>query len=118
MIMLSGKKKVDVNLYDYVFFATTTCPGMPVGCIHRPDLAAPKSWERLCYNGETERFLEMYESMWHTDLDKINALRDLVELSESGKWIQLVFYEDDCNDGERPILYKILKEWTSNVKIE
>lgn len=119
MIMLSGKRKVDCETYDHVWYATTTCPGLKVGCEHHPELAGSKKLEALFYAG-VKPAEEIYATYVQelTSEPKISHLRELVRRSEAGEWFQLIFYEDSPTDGERPYMYDILKEMTSEVYIE
>ena len=119
MIMLSGKKKVDCMQYDHVWYVTTTCPAMKQGCEHHPELAASKEAHNLCYgpNSNHEEFYKRYVAEL-TSEPKISLLKDIVRRSDAGEWFQLVFYEDDSNEGERPYLYSILKGLTNDVHIE
>lgn len=121
MIMLSGRNKIDTETYDHCWFATTTCPHMGPGCEHHPEIAG--SWDigKYCIPDHPEYneklFYEKYvEEM--TSSPKINHLREIVRRSEAGEWFQLIFYELDPKDGERPYLYNILKGMTDNVRIE
>ena len=119
MIMLSGKKKVDCRTYDHVWYATTTCPGMRTGCEHHPEIAGSKKLEALFYEGKKspDEIYAMYVEEL-TSEPKISYLRELVRRSEAGEWFQLIFYEDSPTEGERPYMYAILKEMTSEVFIE
>lgn len=119
MIVLSGKKKVDLNQYDHVWYVTTTNPGMRVGCEHHPELAAPMKLHTDICRGliSEEEFCTHYVKMLRTP-EKQLLILDLVSRSEMGEWFQLIFYEDDMRDGERKYFYEILKEHTENVRIE
>ena len=119
MIMLSGKNKVDMSQYDHVWYVTTTCPGMKVGCEHHPELAGSMEIGKLCYgpNADFDEFYRRYVAEL-TSEPKISYLREVVKRSEAGEWFQLVFYENEPTDGERPYMYKILKSMTDEVYIE
>jgi hypothetical protein len=117
--MLSGKKQVDCQQYDHVWYVTHTCPGMKTGCEHHPELAASKKTCNLCYPPHTD--LDLFYKEYVRELTsepRISKLKQIVERSEAGEWFQLIFYEDDPNDGERPYMYKILKQLTNDVYIE
>lgn len=116
MIMLSGKRKVNFDLYDNVWYVTTTCPGMKVGCEHHPELAASKEAGKL-YSIDPKLFYDQYVKEL-TSEPKVTYLKDVVKRSDAGEWFQFIFYEDDPTDGERPYMYDILKNMTSNVYIE
>lgn len=118
MIQLSGKNNVDMQLYDHVWYVTSTCPGMRVGCEHHPELAASKELSKLCYgdNPDFDAFYKGYVAEL-TSEPKISYLRNVVRRSEAGEWFQLIFYEDDPKDGERPYMYEILKTMTNEVYI-
>lgn len=116
MIMLSGKNKVQFDMYDHVWYATTTCPHMRVGCEHHPEIAGSYAIWKYCEHDEDRFYREYIREM--TTEPKISRLKEIVKRSDAGEWFQLIFYEDDPNTGERPYLYKILKELTDNVEIE
>lgn len=119
MIMLSGKNKVDTELYDHVWYVTTTCPRMRVGCEHHPELAIDYAFHlAICKGQITEsEFVEEYIKEL-TSPPKLSHLKELVKRSEAGEWFQLIFYEDSMNEGERKHLFSILKKMTDNVDIE
>lgn len=120
MIMLSGREKIDYEQYDHVWYATTTCPGMPMGCEHHPELAGSYDIGVYCMPGENynpELFYSKYVEELTTE-PKLSYLKDLVRRSENGEWFQLIFYEKNPTDGERPYLYDILKGMTNDVFIE
>lgn len=119
MIMLSGRDKIDTVMYDKVWYATHTCPGMGPGCEHHPELAASQETCNLCYppNPDPEEFYrrfveELHSEPWQTHL------RNLVKMSDAGEWIQLIYYELDKNDGERKYVYEVLRTMTDKVCIE
>ena len=119
MIMLSGKNKVDCSLYDNVWYVTCTCPGMRQGCEHHPELAASKQTEALCYADQPD--FDLFYKRYVEELTsepKFSYLKEVVRRSEAGEWFQLIFYEDDPTDGERPYMYEILKKLTDKVSIE
>lgn len=121
MITLSGKNKVQMDLYDHVWYATTTCPGMRIGCEHHPEIAGSYEIGKYCIPGRPEYDEERFYVEYVKELSsepKISYLRDIVRRSENGEWFQLVFYEDDPNDGERKYMYQILKQMTNKLRIE
>lgn len=118
MITLCGRDAIDTKLYDKVWYATHTCPGMGPGCEHHPELAASQETCNLCYGESPDndefyrRFVqELQSEPWQTHL------RNLVELSNKGEWIQLIYYELDPNEGERKYVYDALRKMTSDVNI-
>lgn len=119
MIMLSGVDKIDFQQYDMVWYVTTTCPNMCVGCEHHPELAASKNLYKYCYgdNKDLNKFYEEYCKEL-TSEPKLSNLKKLVEMSNRGMWVQLIFYEKDMHDGERLYMYNILKKLTANVYVE
>lgn len=120
MIMLTYWKNVDLQEYDIAYYATHS---VPVSCrrhgvIHRPDLGPSQSLADAYYKGRVndETFYSMYEDeLRNTKMDK---LKELVAESDNGKWIQVLFFEKLPTDGERPYMYKVLKELTQKVNIE
>lgn len=118
MIMLSPQSKINFELYDVVYYATTTCPRMREGCIHRPDIAGSKGLYKYIYElHDEEKFYAEYVKEMRSE-PAFSKLKEIVAESSMGKWIQLIFYEEDANDGERKYLYSILKEMTNDVKVE
>ena len=119
MIMLSSKNKVDCQQYDHVWYCTTTCPGMRQGCEHHPELAGSRELHALWYKGgfSEEELYAMYVKEMSTS-DKLLNLLEVIRRSDNGEWFQLIFYENDKNDGERKYLYDIIKKYTDNVYIE
>ncbi len=120
MIMLCSRKDIDTFTFDKVWFATHTCPGMGPGCEHHPELAASEETCRLCYppNADEEEFYRRFQQEirsepWQTHFKNLVKMSD-----EEGLWIQLIYYEKDPHDGERPYVYEVLKQMTNNVVIK
>lgn len=117
MIVLTSIYAVDCTTFDHVWYVTTTCPGMRVGCEHHPELAASKYAHSLYYNGDVDGFYKTYVKELST-APKLNDLLEVIRRSDLGEWFQFIFYEKDPTDGERPYLYAIIKKYTDNVRIE
>ena len=101
MIVLTSIYKVDCESFDHVWYVTTTNPGMRVGCEHHPELAASKEAGKLYYAGDEKGFYEAYVREL-THAPKLGYLMEVIRRSELGEWFQLVFYEKEPTDGERP----------------
>lgn len=116
MIMLCGRENIDAFTFDKVWFATHTCPGMGPGCEHHPELAASEETCKLCY--PPNRNIELFYERFCMELRSepiLSHLKHIVELSNKGEWIKLIYYEKEHTDGERPYVYKVLKEMTDEV---
>lgn len=121
MIMLSPRSKTDLELYDHVWYVTTSAPGIKSGCEHHPELAGSYEIGKYCIPDHPEydekKFYELYVKEL-TSMPKLGYLQDVVRRSEAGEWFQFVFYEEPPTDGERPYMFKILKGMTDQVEIE
>lgn len=121
MIMLSPKSKINYEQYDHIWYATTSAPGKNLDCEHHPEIAGSYEIGKYCIPSHPEYNPEkFYEEYWKeiTSEPKISYIKDIVRRSEAGEWFQLIFYEQDPTEGERPYMYKLLKSLTDNVYIE
>ena len=110
MIVISNVKDIDTSLFDEVWYITNNVPNMRVGCTQHSELAPFIGTYMLFRRGSLNRqeLLNEYgQALWSGKYD--DAINDLVKLTESGKWIQLVCYCDDYNECHRHILYRYLK---------
>lgn len=117
MIVLTSIYKIDCETFDNVWYCTTTCPGLRVGCEHHPELAASREAGKIFYSGDEKGFYDAYvREMTHAP--KLGYLMEVIRRSDLGEWFQLIFYERNPDEGERPYLYEIIKKYTDNVRIE
>lgn len=118
MIMLTYWKKKDLREYDLVIYTSKSVPErcLQPGIEHWKQLAASDELCELWGKIPESEFGSRYEQELRTVLkDEVDRL---VKLSESGKWIQILFFEEKPDEGERPWLYNVLSELTSDVYIE
>ena len=117
MIALSYRGQIDTEMYSRIWYPTHTCPGMQLGCEHHPEFAASKELGSECYNpnNDAKAWVLKYEKEFRNTPSKMKALKDLVALSDSGVWIQLLFYEKTSDVSEGSALYRMLKEFTDDV---
>ena len=116
MITISGVHDIDFNQYDEVWYITNNNPSMRVGAIHHPELAPPRGPYTRYRNGEItlQELLSIYENLlWAGRYDE--AVNNLIQLSDSGKWIQLVCYCKVFDECHRSRLYEYLSSKYSNV---
>lgn len=118
MIMLTYWKKKAPLDYDILAFTSLSVPARCTqpGIQHWKDLAASQELGDLWGKMPEEEWGERYYQELMTD--KNARLLELVKLSDSGKWIQILFFEESPKEGERPWLYKALKQYTEEVYIE
>ena len=121
MIVLTSRKNANFELFDHVWCCNITCVGMPMECEHHPELAADKDDGAYCIPGnplyDEEEYYRRYVAKMKSE-PTFSKWKEVVKRSDNGEWFQLLFYEDLPSEGERPHLYKILKELTSNIKLE
>ena len=116
MIVISGVSDIDTEQYDSVWYITNNCPNMKIGCEHHSELA-PFIGDYMKYRrGDmslSELLNEYGQALWAGKYKSI--IDELIEMSEQGKWIQLVCYCKDYTKCHRFILYKYLSTYYNQV---
>ena len=118
MIMLTYWKNKDLREYDKVIYTSASVPARCTqpGIEHWKQLAPSQELCNLWGKLPEVELGARYEEELRTVL--LPELRKLIELSESGKWIQVLFFEKSPDEGERPWMFKVLSELTTDVYIE
>lgn len=118
MIMLTYWKKKDLREYDKVIYTSKSVPARCTqpGIEHWNQLAPSDELHSLWCKNPSAEVGKMYEQELRTVL--LPELMKLVELSEKGTWIQILFFEENPEDGERPWMFKVLSDFTKDVYIE
>ena len=118
MIMLTYWKNKNLREYDKAIY---TSASVPARCT-QPGI---EHWKQLAPSGELCKLWgKVPETDWGAKYAEelrtvlLPELMKLVELSESGMWIQVLFFEESQEDGERPWMYQVLKELGTDVYIE
>jgi uncharacterized protein YeaO (DUF488 family) len=111
MIIISGIKDIDFAQYDQVWYITNNNPNMRVGAQHHQELAPPANYYYQYRQGaiSLDSLLNEYGSKLWSGVYK-EAIDNLIGLSESELWIQLVCYCTNYNKCHRYVLYRYLKE--------
>ena len=117
MIVISGADKVNFREYDKVYYITVVPPDMVLPEEHHfPELAPPEGlfWQYRKKQIPVETLLNTYGQMlWSGKYSE--AINNIMQLSNSGAWIQLVCYCKDYTKCHRYVLYKYLCTLTDKV---
>ena len=117
-ITLTYWKNKDVLNYDIVAY---TSYKVPMRCVTN----SMKHWNELAPSAELgwlyrKMPIEEWGKRYVDELlsEHGKELERLAECSDAGTFIQILFLEEDKEDGERKWLYEALRHYTNNVYIE
>lgn len=114
MIVIATRRDVDLDTYDEVWYPTTTCPGMQIGCKHKPELGPSKYTSKYYYETkDLDGFMKRYAQELECNT---KLLQDVVKYCED-KWVEMVCYEEDPRESDIYLLYQALAKLTSNIRI-
>lgn len=118
MIVISGTDAIDLAQYDEVWYITNNVPNMKQGAVQHKELA-PFIGSYMKYRrgqmSSGELLNDYSQALWSGKYKE--AIDNLLELSNSGKWIQLVCYCKDYSKCHRSVLARYLKTFDIDVVV-
>lgn len=115
MIGIGNVSDIDMNQWDEVWYITNYTPNRHIGAQHHPELA-PCNADYVAYR-QNKMSLNTLLDRYEVDLrtERTQSLKQLLDLSESGRWILCVCYCDKSTSCHRGVLFTVLEEMTEHV---